>query len=90
MTDAARRSTGEQQPVVVERNGHVTWKWLAGILVAVILSGGATFAKVHTGLAKVEVEITGIKGQMTLERGMMERHDREIRENRDRIIKLEP
>ena len=87
MTDVAQRPTGEQAPM---RNGAAMWKWLTGIIVTVLLSSGGIFLRVHTGLARVEVEIQAIKDQMVLERGLTSRLDTDVRANRERIIKLEP
>jgi hypothetical protein len=85
VTDVERRPTGEH-PVV--KNGHVTWRWLVGTIISVGLIVGAGVVTIKTDVAGMKVDIQYIKNQMVLERGMAERHDREIRSNRETIIEL--
>ena len=70
------------------KNGVVTWKWLAGMLVAIIAGSGSVWVKVHTDIARVEERIKAIERQMMLERGLAERLDREMRDAQKAIITM--
>ena len=90
MADTERRGTGEQPTVVVKTNGGKVWMWMIGTIVSVGVIVGAGVVTIKTDIAAMKVDIRWIKDTITIERGMVERHDREIRTNDRRLIKLEP
>ncbi len=85
---AERIPTGEHS-IVVQKNGAVTWKWLVGTIVTVGIVVVAGVIAIKTDIAGMKVDIQYIKDTIITERGMAERHDREIRNCVERIIKLE-
>lgn len=70
-------------------NGYVTWRWLVGALLgmAALVVGG--IAAIKSDIEVIKVDVKHINQQMTLERGMANRHDAEIRQCIERIIRLE-
>jgi uncharacterized membrane protein YciS (DUF1049 family) len=69
-------------------NGVVTWKWLAGMVLAIITGSGSVWVKVHTDVARVEERIKALEQQMAFERIAANRLDTDVRRAQQQLIEL--